>query len=216
MAETGHTYEDGLVLSQNGRLTLPKLAVYARHKPKGADKASPYKMPKDEAVKENMSLEEELVTKSIFNPLAPSSQSSEAPSLQLCDKPSPGSDAPGPKILPHFSEGPVSIPPFDMSILDIPNKSAMLSPVMDHENALLNLAPGLPVKSVELSGIGCASRGSGRSSGTGSPMSIGSPASTRMGIALRIKARVPTPTQFGNRQSSSEEEEDMDTTAESA
>ena len=54
-------------------------------KPKGADKASPYKMPKDEAMKEKISLEEELDTKSVFDPLAPSSQLSEAPSSQPCD-----------------------------------------------------------------------------------------------------------------------------------
>ena len=117
-------------------------------KPKGADKASPYKMPKDEAMKEKISLEEELNAKSVFDPLATSSQLSEA---------SPGSNVAGPKTLPHFSETPISIPPFDVSILDIPNKSAALSLVMDHENTLLNLAPGLPVKGMGPSRIGCVS-----------------------------------------------------------
>ena len=165
-------------------------------KPKGADKASPYKMPKDEAMKEKISLEEELNTKSVFDPLAPSSQSSEAPSSQLCDEASPGSDAAGPKIPPHFSETPISIPPFDMSILDIPNKSVALSPVMDCENAL---APGSPVKGVGPSRIGCVSTMSGHSSGASSPMSIGSPAGTSLGVALRIKAKASTPTQFEDR-----------------
>ena len=159
-------------------------------KPKGADKASTYKMPKDEAMKEKITLEEELNAKSIFNPLVPSSQSSEA---------SPGSNVAGPKTPPHFSETPISIPPFDVSILDIPNKSAALSPVMDHENALLNLAPGLPVKGMGPSRIGRVSRGSGHSSGTSSPMSIGLPADTSLGVALRIRARAPTPTQFEDR-----------------
>ena len=127
-------------------------------KPKGADKASPYKMLKDEAMKEKISLEEELDTKSVFNPLAPSSQLSEAPSLQPCDEASPESDAAGPKTPLHFSETPISIPPFDVSILGIPNKSAALSLLQILKNALFNLAPGSPVKGVGLSIIGHVNR----------------------------------------------------------
>ena len=184
-------------------------------KPKGIDKLRPYKMPKEEA-KGKLTLEEELDTKSVFNPLVPSSQSSKAPNLQLRYKLSPGSDATGPKTPPHFCEGPISIPPYEVSILGIPNKSAALLPIMDHENNLLNLAPGLPVKGVGLSGIGCGiGRGSGLSSGTGSPMSIGLPVGTSLGVTLKIRARVSTPAQFEDKQSSSEEEEDMDATTES-
>ena len=83
----------------------------------------------------------------------PSSQSSQVPSSQSQDGLSPGLEVAGPKTPPHFSEGPVTIPPFDMSMLDIPNKSPALSPVTDHENALLNLAPGSPVKNVALTGV---------------------------------------------------------------
>ena len=184
-------------------------------KPKGIDKLKPYKMPKEEA-KGKLTLEEKLDTKSVFNPLVPSSQSSEVPNSQLHDKLSPGSDAAGPKTPPHFCEGPISIPPFEVSVPGIPNKSAALLPITDHENALLSLAPGLPVKGVGLSGIGCGiGRESGLSSGTGSPMSIGSPAGTSLGVTLKIRARVPTPAQLEDKQSSSEEEEDMDATTES-
>ena len=159
-------------------------------------------MQKPEAMKEKISLEEELNAKSVFDLLAPSSQSSEAPSSEPCDRTIPGSDVAGPKTPPHFSETPVSIPPFDMSILDIPKKSTALSPVMDHENALLNLAPGSPVKGVGPSRISRVSRGSGHSSGAGSPMSIGSPAGTSLGVVLRIRARAHTAAQFEDRQSS--------------
>ena len=160
-------------------------------------------------------MEEELDAKSVFDPLAPSSQSSEAPSSQSHDGFSPRLEVAGPKTPPHFSEGPVTIPPFDVSVLDIPNKSPVMSPVTDHENALLNLVPGSPVKNVALTGVSRIHRGSGHSSGAGSPMSIGSPAGTSLGVALRIRARAPTPTQFDDK-SSSDEEEDMDAMNESA
>ena len=98
-------------------------------KPRGADKATPYRMLKDEAKEK---LEEELDAKSVFDPLAPSSQSSEVPSSQPHDEVNPGTDVAGPKTLLHFCEGPVTIPPFDVSILGIPNKDTTLSPVTDH------------------------------------------------------------------------------------
>ena len=129
-------------------------------KPKGMDKARPYRMPKEEA-KDKLTLEEELDAKSVFDPLAPSSQSSEAPSSQPRDELSPGSDAAGPNTLPHYCEGPITIAPFDVSVLGIPNKSTALSPVTDHENALLNLAPGSPVKNVGLTGVGHVAEGRG-------------------------------------------------------
>ena len=60
----------------------------------------------------------------------------------------------------------------------------------------------------------------GRTSGADSPMSVGSPAGLGRGVALEgaLKARVPTPAQFKDKDegSSEEEEEDMDTTTESA
>ena len=179
-----------------------------------ADKPKPYKTPKEEAQKK-LSLEEELDANSVFDPLA-SSQSSGTLSSQPLDKPSPGSEVAGPKTLLHFSKGPAIIPPFDLSLLDIPNKNPVMSPVTDNENALLNLVPGSPVKNVVLTGVGRLGRGSECSSGADSPMSLGSPAGTNLGMALRIRARVPTPTQFDNKQTLSDEEEDMDATTESA
>ena len=182
-------------------------------KPKVADKARPYKTPKEEAQKK-LSLEEELDAKSVFDPLASSSQSSSAPSSQLLQESSPGLEAAGPKTLPHFSEGLATIPPFDLSLLDIPNKSPVMSPVTDNENALLNLAPGSPVKNMALTRVGRIGRESRHSSGADSPMSLGLPAGTNLGVALRIRARTATPTQFDDKQSSLDEEEDMDATTE--
>ena len=123
--------------------------------PKKTDKTSPYKMPKEET-EDKLSLEDELNADSVFDPLAsqlseaPGSQPSGVPSSQHCDETSPGSESTGPKTRLHFSEGPITIPPFDVSVLGIPNKSAALSPMTDQENTLLNLVPGSPVKSVGL------------------------------------------------------------------
>ena len=65
-------------------------------------------------------------------------------------------------------------------------------------------------------GLGHIGRGSGHSSGASSPMSIGLPAGTSLGIALRVRARPPTPAQFADKESSLDEEEDMDATTKSA
>ena len=86
-------------------------------KPSKTDKACPYKTPKNEKV-EKLSLEEELDANSVFDPLVASSQSSTTPSSQQ--------ELAGPKTLLHFSEGPVSILPFDLSLLNIPDKDAHL------------------------------------------------------------------------------------------
>ena len=81
-----------------------------------------------------------------------------------------------------------------MSLLGIPNKSSILSPVTEKENALLSLVPGSPVKNVALNGVSQVARGSGCSPGSGSPMFIGSPAGMTLGVALKIRVRAPTPT----------------------
>ena len=83
-----------------------------------------YRMPR-EGAGGRLTLEEELDASSIFNPLQ-SSQGAE-----------------GPRTLPHYSETPTTIPPFDIA------KVGMLPrmlPIMDQENALLNIAPGSPVR----------------------------------------------------------------------
>ena len=102
-------------------------------KPSKTDRARPYKMPKDEKV-EKLSLEEELDADSVFDPLAPSSQSSTAPDSQQ--------ESAGPKTPLHFSEGPMTIPPFYLSLLNMPAKDTALSPVPEQDATLLGLAPG--------------------------------------------------------------------------
>ena len=178
-------------------------------KPSKTDRAHPYKTPKDNEKAEKLSLEEELDADLVFDPLAPSSQTSTAPGSQQ--------ESIGPKTPSHFSEGPMLIPPFDISILNIPGKNAALSPMTEQDNAFLGLAPGSPIKSTGLScapGGSLSGRGLGCTSGANGPMSVGSLTSLRRGIALAgaLKARVPTPAQFKDKDegSSEEEEEDME------
>ena len=123
----------------------------------------------------------------------------------------------GPKTPPHFCEVPVSILPFDLALIGMP---AVMSPITEGENALLNLALGSPVNNLVAARIGHGTRGSGQSSCSDSPMSLGSPAiSLSIGMALRIQARAVTLVLFESEESSAEEEgheEEMDATIESA
>ena len=157
--------------------------------------------------------EEELDAKSMFDPLLGlGSQSS-----QLLDsQPSTSLDttmgAAGPKTLSHFSETSPTIPPFDVALLGLP---APMLPMMVGENALLNLAPGSPVKTLAPPGIGRGVRVSGWSSCSDSPMSLGSPAITSsLALALKVRARALMPALLDARTDSSEDssnEEDVDT-----
>ena len=121
----------------------------------------------------------------------------------------------GPKTPPHFSDTSPTIPPFDLALLGLP---APMSPVTAGENALLGLAPGLPVKSSVPPGIGHGARLSGWSSCSDSPMSLGSPAVTSsLALALKVCARVPMPALLddtkmdsSSEDSSSSDEDDMD------
>ena len=114
---------------------------------------------------------------------------------------------------PHYSETPICIPPFDITKVDVLPK---MSPVTDQENALLNLTPGSPVTHAAPPGLGQGKSGSGRSSCSGSPMLLGSPA-VGLSLALTIKARTRpgTPSTFGGQEElprgAVEEEEEMDT-----
>ena len=93
-----------------------------------------------------------------------------------------------------------------------------MSPVTAGENALLGLAPGLPVKSSVPPGIGHGARLSRQSSCSDSPMSLGSPAVTSsLALALKVCAHALTPallddakTNSSSEDSSSSDEEDMD------
>ena len=126
-------------------------------KPQVSDPPRPYRTPRQDANRD-FSLEEELGANSVFDPLADAT-----------------TGAAGPKTPPHFSEASATIPPFDLALLGLP---APMSPVTEGENGLLNLAPGSPVKSLAPPGIGHGVRGSGQSSCSDSPMSMGSPAVT--------------------------------------
>ena len=85
------------------------------------------------------------------------------------------------------------------------------------ENALLNLAPGSPVKSSAPPGIGRGARVSGWSSCSDSPMSLGSSAVTSsLTLALKVHARALTPALLDDAKTdssskdSSSDKEDMD------
>ena len=153
--------------------------------------------------------------KSVFDPLfGLGSQSSQPLGSQSSTLLDTTMGVAGPKTLPHFSETLPTIPPFDLALLGLP---ALMSPVMVGKNALLNLAPGSPVKSLALPGIGRGTRVSGRSSCSDSPMSLGSPAVTSsLALALKVCACAPMPALLDARTDSSEDsssdEEDIDAT----
>ena len=162
-------------------------------------------------------LEEELDAKSMFDPLfGLGSESSQPFGSQSSTSLDTTTGVAGPKTPPHFSETLPMIPPFDLALLGLP---APMSPVMVGENALLNLAPGSPVKSLAPPGIGHGARVSGQSSCSDSPMSLGSPAITSsLALALKVRARVPMPALLddaktdSSSEDSSSDEEDMDAT----
>ena len=153
----------------------------------------------------------------MFDPLLGlGSQSSQPLGSQSSASPDTTTGAAGPKTLPHFSDTSPTIPPFDLAVLGLP---APMSPVMAGENALLSLAPGSPVKSSVPPGIGRGVRLLGRSSCSDSPMSLGSPAITSsLALALKVRAHALMPallddtkTDSSSEDSSSSNEEDMDT-----
>ena len=96
------------------------------------DTPQPYQMPREDTGR-CLTLEEELDASSVFNPLQ-SSQGAE-----------------GPQTLPHYSETPIYIPQFDIAKVGMLPK---MSPIMDQENALLNLTPGSPVMHTTPPGLG--------------------------------------------------------------
>ena len=134
---------------------------------------------------------------SVFNPL----QSSQ------------GAD--GPQTLPHYSETPTTIPPFDIVKVGMLPR---MSPITDQENALLNIAPGSPVTRTAPPGLDRGQGGSGHSSCSDSPMSLGSPAlGSSLALALKVHTRPVTPSTSGGweelpRSNVEEEEEEMDAT----
>ena len=154
-----------------------------------------YRMPREDACR-CLTLEEELDASSVFDPLQ-SSQGAE-----------------GPQMLPHYSETPIYIPQFDIAKVGVLPK---MSPITDQENALLNLAPGSPVTHATPPGLGQGKGGSGRSSCSGSPMSLGSPAvGSSLELAIKVHTQPGTPSMFGGWEElprgAIEEEEEMDAT----
>ena len=160
------------------------------------DTPQPYGMPR-EGAGGCLSLEEELNASSVFDP------------LQL----SQGSE--GPRMPPHYSETPTTIPPFDLAKVGVLPR---MSPITDQENALLNIAPGSPVRCAAPPGLDWGQGGSGPSSCSDSPMSLGSPApGSSLGLALMVCTWPVTPLMFGGREglprsTVEEDEEEMDAT----
>ena len=158
------------------------------------DTAQPYRIPRESA-SGRLTLEEELDASSVFDPLQ-SSQGAE-----------------GPQTLPHYSETLTPIPQFDIAKVGVLPR---MSPITDQENALLNVAPGSPVRRTAPPGLDRGQGGSGCSSCSDSPMSLGSPAlGSSLALALKVRTRPVTPSMFGGweelpRSTVEEEEEAMD------
>ena len=158
------------------------------------DTPQPYQMPREGAGR-RLTLEEELDASSVFNPLQ-SSQGAE-----------------GPRTLPHYSKAPTTIPPFDIAKVGVLPR---MSPITDQENALLNITPGSPVRRAAPPGLDRGQGGSGPSSCSDSPMSLGSPApGSSLGLALKVRTQPVTPSTFGIREglprsTVEEDEEEMD------
>ena len=86
------------------------------------------------------------------------------------------------------------IPPFDLAWVGILPK---MSPITDQENELLNLAPGFPITRTAPPGPNQGCSRLERSSYSGSPMSLGSPAwKASLALALKVHTRLVTPMIF--------------------
>ena len=143
------------------------------------DMPQPYQMPR-EGAGGCLTLEEELDASSVFDPL----QSSQG--------------VKGPRTPLHYSEAPTYIPQFDIAKIGV---SPKMLPVTDQENALLSLAPGSPVMRSAPPGLGRGLGMSGRSSCSGSPMSLGSLAvMSSLVLALKVCNCPGTPSAFGGRE----------------
>ena len=154
-----------------------------------------YRRPR-EGTSGRLTLEEELDASSVFDPLQ-SSQGAE-----------------GPRTLPHYSETPTTIPPFNIAKVGMLPR---MSPITDQENALLNVTPGSPGRHAALPGLDRGQGGSGHSSCSDSPMSLGSPVpGSTLALALKVRTQPVTPSTFGRREglprsTVEEEDEEMDT-----
>ena len=203
------------VSSTNAGVPLyPNWILRNKTKPAGHDTPRLHWVPKEDAG-DGLMLEEELDVASVFNPLKPDSQSSQ-PDTQGCSASDSTLEAEGPRMLPHYSEVPAMIPPFDLTQVGV---LPQMSPITDRENKLLNLAPGSPITCTSPPGLNQGCSRSERSSYSGSPMSLGSPAGmVSLAIALRVRTHPVTPVISSSRREppAHDVEEEMDATDDDA
>ena len=203
------------VSSTNAGVPLyPNWILRNKTKPAGNDTPRLHWAPKEDAG-DGLTLEEELDAASVFDPLKPDSQSSQ-PDTQGCSTSDSTLGVEGPRTLPHYSEAPAVIPPFDLTQVGV---LPQMSPITDRENKLLNLAPGSPITCTAPPGLNQGCSRSERSSYSGSPMSLGSPAGTvSLTIALRVRTHPVTPMISSSRREppAHDIEEEMDATDDDA
>ena len=114
---------------------------------------------------------------------------------------------------PHYSETLTTIPPFNIAKVGVLPR---MLPITDQENALLNVTPGSPVRRAAPPGLDQGQGGSGPSSCSDSPMSLGSPAPrSSLGLVLKVRIQPVSPSTFGvqeglPRSTVEEDEEEMD------
>ena len=171
--------KDGVSSTSMSATLYPDWVLSQAGKHTSPDTPQPYRMPREDAGG-CLTLEEELDASSVFDPLQ-SSQGAE-----------------GPRTPPHYSETPTHIPPFDIAKVGMLPK---MSPITVQENALLNIAPGSPVMRTAPPGLDRGQGGSGRSSCSDSPMSLGSPAlGSSLALALKMRTRPGTPLTFSGQE----------------
>ena len=186
---------DGVSSTSMSATLYPDWVLSQAGKRTSPDMPQLYRMPR-EGAGGCLILEEELDASSVFDPLQ-SSQGAE-----------------GPQMPPHYNETPAYILQFNIARVGVLPK---MSPITDQENALLNLTPGSPLTHAAPPGLGRGKDGSGRSSCSGSPMSLGSPAvGSSLALAIKVRTCPGTPSAFGGREElprgAVEEEEEMDAT----
>ena len=187
--------KDGMSSKSMSTTLYPDWVLSGAGKRTSPDTPQLYQMPR-EGASGCLTLEEELDASSVFKPLQ-SSQGAE-----------------GPQTPPHYSETLTPIPQFDIAKVGVLPR---MSPITDQENALLNIAPGSPVRCAAPPGLDQGQGGSGCSSCSDSPMALGSPAAgSSLALALKVHTRLVTTSTFGRREelprsTMEEEEEEMDT-----
>ena len=203
------------VSSTNAGVPLyPNWIVRDKTKPAGHDAPRLHRVPKEDAG-DGLTLEEELDAASVFDPLKPDSQSNQ-PDTQGCSASDSTLGVEGPRMPPHYSEVPAVIPSFDLARVGVLPK---MLPITDRENELLNLAPGSPITHTVPPGLHKGHSRSERSSYSGRPMSLGSPAGTvSLALALKVRAHPVTPVSFSSRRESPAHnvEEEMNATEDDA